>query len=64
MIASKFVLKEEVNKGDFWGGKVKEDGGVNVGPKCNFDTTKNITYVYNREGTKMYIFWGMNYVFF
>ena len=36
MIASKFVLKEEVNKGDFWSGKVKEDGGVNVGPKCNF----------------------------
>ena len=51
MIASKFVLKEEVNKGDFWSGKVKEDGGVNVGPKCNF-------WVLNCKllGTRLYIF--------
>ena len=28
--------KGEVNKRDFWSGKVKEDEGVNVGPKCNF----------------------------
>ena len=28
--------KEEVNKGDFWSGMVKEDESVNVGPKCNF----------------------------
>jgi len=36
MIASKFVLKEEINNEDFWSVMVKEDGGVNVGSKCNF----------------------------
>ena len=51
MISSKFVLKEEVNKGDFWSGKIKEDEGVNVGPKCNF-------WVVNCKilGTRLYIF--------
>ena len=36
MIASKFMLKEDINNGDFLSVMVKDDGGVNVGPKCNF----------------------------
>ena len=44
-------VKGEVNKWDFWSGKVKEDEGVNVAPKCNFWVLSCKFF-----GTRLYIF--------